>query len=158
MFNIVCTVHHTAVWKWTNNIHKFLYLVFIFGCSTCFGPSSPSSGATLVIYINNITPEDGLDSPKHVGHTKIKTSYKNLCILLVHFHIACRGCFQNKNSRRWISLVLLYNTLVIAFTSKTMSINYICRLCGKYVIRTDFIKDLAVLFWILTFFCQHHVD
>ena len=38
------------------------------------------------IYINNVAPEVGLDSPKHVEHPKIKTSYKNLCILLVLFH------------------------------------------------------------------------
>ena len=40
----------------------------------------------LVTSIYNIAPEDGLESPKHVEHPKIKTSYKNLCILLVHFH------------------------------------------------------------------------
>ena len=39
-------------------------------------------------YINNVTPEDGLESPKHVERPKIKTNYRNLCILLVHFHIA----------------------------------------------------------------------
>ena len=38
--------------------------------------------------VYNVVPEDGLDIPKHVEHPKIKTSYKNLCILLVHFHIS----------------------------------------------------------------------
>ena len=38
------------------------------------------------LYICNVAPVHGLQSPKHVEHPKIKTSYKNLCILLVHFH------------------------------------------------------------------------
>ena len=29
----------------------------------------------------NVAPEDGLESPKYVEHPKIKTSYKNLCIV-----------------------------------------------------------------------------
>ena len=41
------------------------------------------------LYSLYVAPEDGLDSPKHVEHPKIKTSYKNLCILLVHLHIIC---------------------------------------------------------------------
>ena len=43
----------------------------------------------IYIHINNVSPEDGLDSPEHVEHPKIKTSYKNLCILLVHFLLQC---------------------------------------------------------------------
>ena len=43
---------------------------------------------TAYIYVYNIAPEDGLESPKHVEHPKIKTIHKNLCILLVRFHIA----------------------------------------------------------------------
>ena len=34
---------------------------------------------------------------------------------------------------------------VIAYTRKTTSINYICKLCGKCLIGTDYIKDLAVV-------------
>ena len=41
----------------------------------------------IYIYIYNVSPEDGLESPKYVEHPEIKTSYKNLYILLVHFHI-----------------------------------------------------------------------
>ena len=40
------------------------------------------------IYIYNVAPEDGVESPKHVEHPEIKSSYNNLYILLVHFHIA----------------------------------------------------------------------
>ena len=43
------------------------------------------------VYINNVAAEEGLDSPKHIEHPKIKTSYKNLCILLVHLHITKRS-------------------------------------------------------------------
>ena len=46
------------------------------------------STALYSLYINNVGPEDGLESPKHVEHPKIKIGYKNLCIFLAHFHIA----------------------------------------------------------------------
>ena len=42
---------------------------------------------TAYIYINNVAPEDGLESPKHVERPKIKTGYKNLCTFLVLLHI-----------------------------------------------------------------------
>ena len=41
----------------------------------------------IYIYIYNDGPEAGLDSPKHVDHPQIQISFKNLWILLVHFHI-----------------------------------------------------------------------
>ena len=37
---------------------------------------------------NQIWGEDGLESPKHVEHPEMWTSCGNLCIVLVHFHIA----------------------------------------------------------------------
>ena len=53
-------------------------------------------------YIYNVVPEDGLDSPKHVQHPKIKTGYKNLCILLVHLH----------------NVITLFNLTLFQFTVK----------------------------------------
>ena len=64
---------------------------------------------TLFIYIN-VSPEDGLESPKHAEHPKIKTSYKNLCILLVHFHITNdkHQCLtQNRVYPWWVVPVLI---------------------------------------------------
>ena len=48
----------------------------------------PTALYSLYIHINNSVPQDGLESPKHVEHPKIKTSCNNMCILLVHSHIA----------------------------------------------------------------------
>ena len=47
-------------------------------------------GTTLVYTIQNVVPEDGLESPKYVEHLKKKASYKNLCILLINFYMAVR--------------------------------------------------------------------
>jgi hypothetical protein len=46
-FYAVCTVHHIAICRWTNKMHNFLQIIFIFLlCSTCFGRTTrPSSGA-----------------------------------------------------------------------------------------------------------------
>ena len=53
--------------------------------SGTFPPGTP-------VYINNVAPEDGLQSPKHVEHPKMKTNYKNLCILLARFRIEVNNC------------------------------------------------------------------
>ena len=50
--------------------------------------------------------EDGLQSPKNVEQPTIKTSYKNLYILLVHLHIyraffLSQGCAPLSRRRRW---------------------------------------------------------
>ena len=94
---------------WTNEMHKFLWVVFIFSLngSTCFGLSlvhhqeqhlishsvqlvhAGTSGGTVQL-IKCCSWWWTNDSPKHVEpfNEKIKTIHKNLCISLVYIHIA----------------------------------------------------------------------
>ena len=48
-------------------------------------------------YIYNVVPEGGLESPKHVEHPKIKTSYKNVVHLVGSFpycrHVVCMNVY-----------------------------------------------------------------
>ena len=74
-----------------NAVCNYYYsLTYIKASMLCYGTYLLCYTAHLYIcvYIYNVAPEDGLESPKHVEQLKIKTSYKNLCILLVHFHIS----------------------------------------------------------------------
>ena len=73
----------------------------------------------LYIYIHIYTaPEDGLHSPKRVEHPKIKTSYKNLCILLVHL----RTGFP-------VSLIILF------FTQKIIIFQFKVFICQPTLLR-----------------------
>ena len=65
------------------------YVWLLRGYKTCQQPDVPHIPTAYIYkHTNNVAPEDGLESSKHVEHPKIKTSYKNFCILMVHLHIA----------------------------------------------------------------------
>ena len=98
-FDIVCTVHRISnvyISRPTKCTNSYNVSLFIIKHSTCFGLSSPSSGATFVeaVYRNwytaptNVVPDDGLESPKHVECLMINkdTLYEfvNLVGLLIY--------------------------------------------------------------------------